>query len=213
MNETNVDVLLIEDSKMQQVFITKNIEQTKRQAFKVRCADTLASGISLMTDLPADVVLLDLALPDSTGRDTLVRFLDKFPKTAVVVLTSLDEDSLGLELIQAGAQDYLVKDEVSTRSLIRALIYAVERKNALLEHERMLEQLKSFIKEIKTLHGLLPICAYCKKIRDDTGYWNQIERYIMAHSVANFTHGVCPECAASVRKELEKRKNEEPKAA
>jgi K+-sensing histidine kinase KdpD len=49
--------------------------------------------------------------------------------------------------------------------------------------------------EIKALHGLLPICAHCKKIRDDAGYWNQIEHYISQHSSANFTHSICPECA------------------
>ena len=49
--------------------------------------------------------------------------------------------------------------------------------------------------EIKTLSGLLPICASCKKIRDDKGYWNQIEGYIQKHSAAKFSHGMCPKCS------------------
>jgi PAS domain S-box-containing protein len=59
------------------------------------------------------------------------------------------------------------------------------------EHDRLLEA----IEKIKTLSGLLPICSSCKKIRDDKGYWNQIETYIHAHSEAKFSHGLCPECA------------------
>ncbi len=59
------------------------------------------------------------------------------------------------------------------------------------EHDKLLQALK----EIKTLSGLLPICASCKKIRDDKGYWNQIESYISRNSEANFSHGLCPECS------------------
>jgi len=59
------------------------------------------------------------------------------------------------------------------------------------EHDKLLQAMK----EIKTLSGLLPICAACKKIRDDKGYWNQIEGYIQKHSDAQFSHGICPDCA------------------
>jgi hypothetical protein len=54
---------------------------------------------------------------------------------------------------------------------------------------------KRALEEVRELRGLLPICASCKKIRDDTGYWNQIESYVQAHSFAQFTHGICPDCA------------------
>ncbi|MDA8134676.1 MAG: PAS domain S-box protein [Desulfobacteraceae bacterium] len=62
------------------------------------------------------------------------------------------------------------------------------------EHDKLLQALK----EIKTLSGLLPICASCKKIRDDKGYWNQIESYISRNSEANFSHGICPECSDKI---------------
>jgi hypothetical protein len=54
--------------------------------------------------------------------------------------------------------------------------------------------------EIKTLHGLLPICAWCKKVRDDSGYWSRIEEYVSAHTQAEFSHGICPDCRAKYRK-------------
>jgi len=71
-----------------------------------------------------------------------------------------------------------------------------ERKRAERERERLVEELQRLLGEVKTLTGLLPICAYCKKIRDDKGSWNQIELYIRERSSASFTHSVCPECAS-----------------
>jgi PAS domain S-box-containing protein len=70
-----------------------------------------------------------------------------------------------------------------------------ERKQAEEEREKLIAQLQEALNKVKTLSGLLPICAACKKIRDDKGYWNELETYIRAHSEAKFTHGICPDCA------------------
>ncbi len=70
-----------------------------------------------------------------------------------------------------------------------------ERKRMEEEKEELIRQLQDALSRVKKLSGLLPICASCKKIRDDKGYWNQIETYIRAHSEADFSHGICPECA------------------
>jgi PAS domain S-box-containing protein len=69
-----------------------------------------------------------------------------------------------------------------------------ERRRAEEERERLILELQEALAKVKTLSGLLPICATCKKIRDDKGYWNQVEAYIQAHSEAQFTHGICPDC-------------------
>jgi len=72
----------------------------------------------------------------------------------------------------------------------------VERRRKVeLELEQVIGNLQKALAEVKTLRGLLPICAYCKKVRDDKGYWKQIEMYIMEHSEAEFSHGICPDCA------------------
>lgn len=70
-----------------------------------------------------------------------------------------------------------------------------ERAAAEKEKEKLIKELQTALSEVKTLSGLLPICASCKKIRDDKGYWMQIESYISEHSKAEFSHGICPECA------------------
>ena len=69
------------------------------------------------------------------------------------------------------------------------------RKQAEQERERLVAEREKALAEIKVLGGLLPICMSCKKIRDDQGYWNQIETYIRSHSQAEFSHSLCPECA------------------
>lgn len=66
------------------------------------------------------------------------------------------------------------------------------------ERERLIRQLQDALAKIKTLCGLLPICSLCKKIRDDKGYWNQIESYLRQHSSADFSHGICPECTTKL---------------
>ena len=70
-----------------------------------------------------------------------------------------------------------------------------ERKEAETQRDRLIRDLQTALTEVKTLSGLLPICAHCKKIRDDKGYWTQIESYIHEHSGAEFSHGICQECA------------------
>lgn len=70
------------------------------------------------------------------------------------------------------------------------------------ERESLVAELRDALAEVKTLTGLLPICAHCKKIRDDKGYWRQIEQYVHEHSHASFTHGICPECVDSFFKTL-----------
>ena len=74
-----------------------------------------------------------------------------------------------------------------------------DRKRHEQERERLISELQAALAQVKMLNGLLPICASCKKIRDDQGYWTQVEVYLMAHSQAEFTHGICPECDKQYR--------------
>ncbi|OGP68021.1 MAG: hypothetical protein A2W27_03925 [Deltaproteobacteria bacterium RBG_16_44_11] len=69
-------------------------------------------------------------------------------------------------------------------------------------------ELKKALAEVSQLSGLLPICSYCKKIRDDNGYWNQLEAYLQKHTEAEFSHGICPDCERKLRSEMEQRKSQ-----
>ncbi|MBN2081411.1 PAS domain S-box protein [bacterium] len=88
----------------------------------------------------------------------------------------------------------LQDDEGRVERVVIMTIDITERKRNADEQARLITQLQDALAEIKTLHGLLPICAHCKKIRDDEGYWNQIESYLSKHSELEFSHSICPEC-------------------
>jgi hypothetical protein len=70
-----------------------------------------------------------------------------------------------------------------------------ERKQNEEQRDRLISDLQKALSEVKTLRGFLPICSYCKNIRDDKGYWSKLESYIQKHSGTEFSHGICPECA------------------
>lgn len=108
----------------------------------------------------------------------------------------------GTAIIGAGNLDYKVGSDA--RDEIGQLSRAFDRMTENLKNTTASrEELEQRLNEIKTLRGMLPICAYCKKIRDDKGYWNQLEMYISDHSEAIFSHGMCPTCAEKVMKEFE----------
>ena len=140
---------------------------------------------------PMDAVLLDLGLPDSQGLDTFRRLHEPFPRIPIVLLTGSDDEDLGLQAVQAGAQDYLVKGRIDAMILARTLRYALER-------QALLEALKACQTEIGNLTRMLPICSYCKKVRDAEGHWEPVEACLSRLSEQGITHGVCPECSRAV---------------
>ena len=95
--------------------------------------------------------------------------------------------------LEAGADDYIVKpfNREELRARVRVGVRMLELQAILADRVRELEDA---LVRVKQLQGLLPICSYCKKVRDDRNYWQQVEAYIEGHSDAKFTHGICPEC-------------------
>ncbi len=85
-----------------------------------------------------------------------------------------------------------------------------DRKKAESERDKTIADLQKALVEIKTLRGIIPICAYCKKIRDDKGFWHQVESYISEHSEAEFTHWYCPECQKNVLEEIKRLRKQKP---
>ena len=84
-------------------------------------------------------------------------------------------------------------------------------KNKEKEKNKLIEELQDALEKVNLLSGFLPICASCKKIRDDKGYWNQIESYIRDHSEVEFSHGICPECAQELYPQLQKNMRKQEK--
>ncbi|MBU0613739.1 PAS domain S-box protein [Patescibacteria group bacterium] len=99
----------------------------------------------------------------------------------------------GRKIIVEGSASCKMKD--GNPQYTRAIFHDItERRQAEEEKEKLISELQKSLNEVKTLSGLLPICSWCKKIRDDKGYWSQVENYIGKHSEIAFSHGVCPDC-------------------
>jgi PAS domain S-box-containing protein len=92
----------------------------------------------------------------------------------------------------------LYVNEKGERFVVGVVRDITERKRAAEERERLVEELRSALAEVRTLQQYLPMCSYCRKVRDDRNYWTQIENYITEHTGSMFSHGICPECYAKV---------------
>ncbi len=207
MDEKCIKVLLIEDNLadvrlMQAMLEERAALETSMQNIELDYVRRLSAGIEHLAQNDANVLLLDLSLPDSQGIETLFKINELYQDIPIIVLTGTDDEELAVRAVREGAQDYLVKGEVTGNLLIRAIRYAIERKKLERAREKLINELQDALDRIKTLEGLIPICSYCKKVRDDQGYWNQVESYIQEHTAAEFSHGICPDCMEKLYADL-----------
>ena len=135
-----------------------------------------------------DAAIIDLSLPDSMGLGTFASFHEVYPTIPTIIMTGARDHDMAYTAVRNGAQDYLFKGEPSATALVRTIRFAIER-------QRLMTELQQAREHVKQLQGLLPICSICKDIRDDQGYWGQIESYFSSHSEIRFSHGICPTCA------------------
>ena len=133
-----------------------------------------------------DLILLDLLMPGMDGFQVMegLKKIEEDGYLPVLVITAQPDKKL--RALKAGAKDFVAKPFDLAEVLAR--VYNM------LEVRLLHAELQKALENVKLLSGLLPICMWCKKIRDDQGYWNAIEQYISQHSEAEFTHGICPDC-------------------
>ena len=198
-NAHSLKILLVEDNKSDAMIIQESINEAARNnmddvTYELTRKEFLQNAINYLAENKVDVILLDLSLPDSKSQDTVRKMLEKEKNTPIVVLTGVEDEAITIQALQSGAQDYLNKNRVDSGLLIRSMKYAIERFNNVREKERLIKELKEALENVKTLSGLLPICASCKDIRTDEGYWIKVESYFKSRSDLNFTHGICPGC-------------------
>lgn len=149
-----------------------------------------------------DVILMDVIMPGMDGLEA-VRCLkaDNELRDIPIVMVSVEDEELKIkQAFDAGAIDYIGKPikKLELMARVRSILRLKEETDHRKAHERELEktveQLRRAISDLKTLSGLLPICSYCKRIRDAKGDWQQVDSYITDHSAAGFSHSICPEC-------------------
>jgi len=141
------------------------------------------------------LAILDWIMPGIEGPELCrrARALAKPVPTYMILLTGKGSSENIVAGLESGADDYVTKpfDRAELRSRIRVGERVIELERGLANR---VQELETALSHVKQLTGLLPICAYCKNVRDDKNYWQRVETYIVAHSNARFTHGVCPDC-------------------
>jgi len=152
------------------------------------------------------LAVLDWMMPGMDGAEVCRRARAEVTDRSlyIILLTAKDRKEDIVEGLTAGADDYIIKP--FDRAELKARINVGERIIRLqAELSARVKELELALANVKLLQGLLPICCYCKKIRNDQNYWQQVDTYIAEHSEAQFTHGICPECREKiVRPELER---------
>ena len=183
-----IKILLIEDDLADAELIREVLSEENDLKIDIVHADRLTLAIDLLTTAEFDVILSDLSLPDSRGIETFVQLHTHVPNIPIIVLTGLDDKVTALKAVRKGAQDYILKGRINNRHLLgQSILHSIERHKLLMDLEKK-------IREIKTLRGLIPMCAWCRQIRDENGYWKKVEQYISEHTDVEFTHGMCEEC-------------------
>jgi AmiR/NasT family two-component response regulator len=156
-------------------------------------------AVELTKQAQPDAVIMDIKMPGIDGLEAARQIAASCP-TPVVVLTAFETAEMLEEAGAAGISAYLTKPP-NAREMERALTLAIARFDDFVTLQRMNTELTKALNMVNTLHGLLPICANCKKIRDDHGQWHDVEAYIASRSAAEFTHGICPDCLAALYSE------------
>jgi len=171
------------------------------------CDGVEAWEIIQREDVPS-LVILDWMMPKMDGIEVCqkVRGSTHLKPIYIILLTSKDRTEDLVLGLKAGADDYIAKpfDVRELHARLQVGRRMVELQRALADRVKELEVALS---NVKQLQGLLPICCYCKKVRNDQNYWEQVEQYITGHSEIQFSHGVCPDCYQKIVKlEFEKLK-------
>ena len=151
-----------------------------------------------------ELVVLDWMMPGMDGIEICrkLRSTPGFELMYVILLTSRSEkEDIAMGLV-AGANDYITKPfhpiELESRVMVGRRMVKLQTSLAV-----RIRELEDALKHVKRLQGLLPICSYCKKVRNETNYWQQVDSYLSSHSEVELTHSVCPDCFAKVMTELD----------
>jgi len=190
-------ILIAEDHSVSRNLLARNLS---RFGFQVSTAENGDEAMQILEreDAPP-IAILDWMMPGLDGLEVCRRVRAQSGRryTYLILLTAKQDKSEITAGLEAGADDYVVKpfdqDELRARLKVGQRVVALERQLA----ERVTE-LESALADVRKLKRLLPICMYCKNIRDGRDYWHEIEEYIHTETGTDFSHGICPACMEKV---------------
>jgi len=202
-------ILIAEDSLVSRRLLETTLKRWGHEV--IATPDGSEAWQVLQTNEAPPFAIVDWVMPKMEGPE-LCRRIRQTQGTSsmyIILLTAKGTPEEIVAGLDAGADDYLVKpfDPGELRARVDVGRRIVELQRDLADRVRELEEALS---QVRSLRGLLPICAYCKKIRDDKNYWQEVEGYISKHSEAQFSHGICPGCYEKcVKPELERMKSQQ----
>jgi len=200
------NILIADDSIVAREMCGSQLDESE---FNVSYAINGLEAIKVALQQPLDLILMDVMMPEMDGVEACRRIKSNqsLKDIAIIMVTSVEDIAVLESAFDAGAADYINKpiQPVELMARLRSILRLKDEMQTRRKHERELrlknKELEDLISEIKTLRGFIPICAWCKKIRNIEGYWEQMERYIEHHSYATFSHGICKDCAAKALEE------------
>jgi len=198
-NARIMKILIAEDDLMSNELLSILLKQWGYEVISTRTGAE-AWQVLQRNDAPP-LAILDWQMPELDGIEICRRARHEahLKHLYVLILTSMSHSDEVVTGLESGANDYVIKPfkPPELRARVHVGVRMVELQRELAERVRELEMTLS---EVKQLRGILPICAYCKKIRDDQNYWQQVEDYFAHHTEAKFSHSFCPDCYEKIIK-------------
>ena len=199
-------ILIVDDSPDQHLLLRSIL--TKAGHHEIVAADSARAAFTVLdldgTHVPVNVglILMDVLMPDIDGLTACRRIKQQahLRDIPIIMVTAQNDLNNLREAFSAGAMDYINKpvNEVELLARVSSALTLKNEMDCRKEREadlrRSNEELQRALREVKVLRGLIPICASCKNIRNDGGFWQQLEEYIGEHSEAEFSHGLCQPC-------------------
>jgi PleD family two-component response regulator len=186
-------ILVAEDEAVTRTLLEEILASWGFQVIAVADGDQAWQAIE--TDDPPLLLILDWMMPGTDGLEVCRKLRSAYPDrpTYAILLTAKEGRDDLIQGLHGGANDYIAKpfDYAELRARVEVGARVIGLQKSLTDR---VEELQEALSRVKQLQGLLPICAYCKKVRDDKNYWQQVEAYISKHSDVQFSHGICPDC-------------------
>jgi CheY-like chemotaxis protein len=194
-------LILIVDDIPRNVKVLGDILRTK--VCRIAVATSGPQALQMVKKVHPDLILLDVMMPEMDGF-AVCKILKESSQTKdipIIFLTAKTETADIVKGLESGAVDYISKPFNSTELLARVNTH-LELKKTRDREKDLIKKLKIALSQVKQLSGLLPICAKCKKIRDDKGYWQSVEEFLADHSDAHLSHSLCPKCIKELYPEM-----------
>lgn len=199
-------ILVVDDEPINRMTLEGQLQV---EGFEVLQAVDGNQTLQILETEEVDLVLLDVVMPDMSGYEVCRRLRIRFSaaELPIIFLTAKNQASDRVAGFESGGNDYLAKPVVRKELAARVRLHL----ELLHVHRHLDEVVEDRLQEIKVLSGLLPICYNCKKIRNDEGYWSDVEQYIGLHSEAQLSHAICDDCLAREFAELDAKERDKAK--